>query len=72
MRRVTRLLIAVSFLVLLFCVLLPRLTHLPWLQVVQNNLESDLDATAYFYTELEEFHRYEEAIRGDAPDQNTQ
>jgi hypothetical protein len=37
------------------------------LEVVRNNLESGVDADAYFYSEVRDFNKYEEAIREKKP-----
>lgn len=37
--------------------------HLPGMEVVRNNIESGIDADAYFYSEVSDFHQYEEAVR---------
>ncbi|MFC1525868.1 hypothetical protein ACFL6X_03540 [Candidatus Latescibacterota bacterium] len=41
---------------------LPRAATTPLLQVVKSNLDNDIDATAYFYTEMEEYPQWEEAV----------
>jgi hypothetical protein len=37
------------------------------MDVVRANLESGVDATAYFYTDLDDFSKYEKAVRRDPP-----
>jgi hypothetical protein len=46
--------------------LLPRLARGPGMNVVRANLRSGVDATAYFYTDLDDFSKYEKAVRRDA------
>ena len=46
--------------------LLPRLARTPGMEVVRRNLRSGVDATAYFYTEMEGFSQYERAVRREA------
>lgn len=55
-----------AVLIFLLChTVLPRLAEVPCLEVVRSNLRQDLDATAYFYTELDDFSKYEEAVKQD-------
>ena len=35
------------------------------MDVVRSNLRSGVEATAYFYTEIEDFSQYERAVKGD-------
>lgn len=56
-------LIGIAALIFLIChSLLPKLAESPCLEVVQSNLHSGVDATAYFYTELDDFLQYERAV----------
>ena len=34
------------------------------MKVVRNNMQSGIDADAYFYSEVEGFHKYETAVAG--------
>jgi len=53
-----------TLLIFLLCYsVLPRLSRAPCLEVVRSNMTHDLDATAYFYTELDDFSKYEQAVR---------
>jgi len=59
-----------AILIFLLChTVLPRLAEAPCLEVVRSNLRQDLDATAYFYTELDNFSEYEKAVRKDFSNQ---
>ncbi|MBN2318587.1 MAG: hypothetical protein JXR49_05895 [Acidobacteria bacterium] len=51
-------------LVVLPCIILALFAavRLPVMQVVRNNMQDGVDADAYFYTEVEGFKKYEEAI----------
>ena len=42
---------------------LPRLARAPGMEVVRANMQRDFDVTAYFYTELGDYLRYERACR---------
>ena len=60
-------LLGATFLIFLLCYsVLPRLSKAPCLEVVRSNMTRDLDATAYFYTELDDFSKYEQAVRRDS------
>jgi len=43
--------------------ILPGLTRMPFLEVVQHNLKCDYDATAYFYSEIEGYEKFENAVK---------
>jgi hypothetical protein len=59
-------LLGAAALVFLLChTVLPRLAKAPGFEVVRSNLRHDFDATAYFYTELDNFNEYEKAVRRD-------
>ena len=51
-------------LILCLCLLLPRLAAAPFMEVVRSNIERDIDATAYFYSDLDDFSQYEEGLPG--------
>ncbi|MEJ2108361.1 MAG: hypothetical protein P8Z37_00310 [Acidobacteriota bacterium] len=36
--------------------------RLPFMEVVRKNMENRIDSDAYFYTEVEEFSKYEAAV----------
>lgn len=48
--------------VLICVILLPRLARVRQLEVVRNNIENSIDATAYFYNDIEDFSRFEKAL----------
>jgi len=54
---------AVLVIVSLCGLLLPRLAQVPQFEVVRHNIESDIDATAYFYSDMDDFDRFEQAVR---------
>ena len=57
-------LVMVSGLIALFCAfILPGLSRTRFLAVVRNNLSEDIDATAYFYTEIDGFNRFEQGVK---------
>jgi hypothetical protein len=60
---------SVALIFLLCHTVLPRLSKAPCLEVVRSNARLDIDATAYFYTELDDFGKYEEAVRQEPPRQ---
>jgi hypothetical protein len=60
-RRYLSLILALAAIFLACHSLLPRLARLPGMDVVRGNLQSGVDATAYFYTELENSAGYERA-----------
>ncbi len=47
-----------------FIVLLFAAVRLPLMAVVRNNIQSGIDADAYFYSEVEGFHKHETAVAG--------
>jgi hypothetical protein len=48
---------------LVFGALLPRLAQVEQLEIVRHNIENDIDATAYFYSDIDDFDRFEKALR---------
>ena len=57
-------LIGAIFVIVSMCgLLLPRLARVPQLEVVRLNIENDIDATAYFYSDMDDFGRFEKAVR---------
>jgi len=47
-----------------FIVLLFAAVRLPFMAVVRNNMQSGIDADAYFYSEVQGFHKHETAVAG--------
>ena len=62
-KKYMRLFGAAVFIFVICHAVLPRLTRVPCLEVVRNNVRQDIDATAYFYTEMDDFSKYEEAVK---------
>ena len=54
---------ATALLFLVCHCLLPRLAAAPGMDVIRSNIRSDIDATAYFYTEIDDFLQFERAVR---------
>jgi hypothetical protein len=58
-----KLALAIILLIIFSFVILPGMAAVPFFNVVQHNLCKDLDATPYFYTEVENFEKYERAVK---------
>lgn len=54
---------SVILIILICAVFLPRIKDMRPLEVIRNNVENDIDATAYFYGDIEDFSRFETALR---------
>jgi len=67
MKQLLSLILALALIFLLCHSVLPRLAQGPGMDVVRSNLRSGVDATAYFYTEMDDFSDYERGVR-QAPD----
>jgi hypothetical protein len=57
-----------SFIICVLCIgsgvlFLFMATYFPSLEVVRNNIRTGVDADAYFYSEIDNFHQYEEAVQ---------
>ena len=63
MKRYLSLILALAAVFFACHTLLPRLARGPGMDVVRANLRSGVEATAYFYTEIEDFSQYERAAR---------
>jgi len=52
------------WLIFAFCAVLALFSavHLPVMEVIRNNIRTGIDADAYFYSEVENFRQYEEAV----------
>ncbi len=61
-RKSAKLILAIALLGGLILGVLPRIERIRCLEVVRNNARSDIEATAYFYTEINGFGRFEEAV----------
>jgi hypothetical protein len=52
----------VILIILICALLLPRLAQVEQLEIVRHNMENDIDATAYFYSDIEDFSRFEKGL----------
>jgi len=67
MRRLLSLILALALIFLACHSALPWLARGPGMEVVRSNLRSGVDATAYFYTEMDGFSDYARAVRPAGP-----
>lgn len=67
MRGLISLILALALIFLACRSALPWLARGPGMDVVRSNLRSGVDATAYFYTEMDGFSDYERAVRPGHP-----
>jgi hypothetical protein len=65
MKRFLSLILALTAVFLACHSLLPRLARAPGMDVVRSNLASGVDATAYFYSEMDDFSQYVRAVSQD-------
>jgi hypothetical protein len=63
MKKLLSLILALALIFFICHSALPRLAQGPGMGVVRSNMQSGVDATAYFYTEMDDFSDYELAVR---------
>ncbi len=51
---------------------LPNITRLSWMEIIRNNIEKDIETTAYFYTEVEEYPDFEKEVKRLISEKNNQ
>ncbi len=60
--RLIILIVLIAAIVLVGYYVLPNIARLSWLETVRNNMKHDIEATAYFYTEVEDYRVFEKEI----------